>query len=752
MLRWLICLIVLGSVALSPIHARQATSDAPYLYYFSDVLNAFVIERADGTDTRILGKDVMKSDYGFVLEDVVWSPDGQWLAWLKNELDAPTRFSQTPYAIRADGSRTLTSLEGLYVDALKWSPDGRLLFAAGRAVLQADPDMVRSVFVLIDVETDRRIVDVQEDVLVRKDVWRGVYITWLNSEHVLVEYYEEIDEQALQRRRVIRLFSRDGRFEQFRLPNAVALDPDTPDMQAASAKGWIVNQETGHLIATNLLTGVTYQFPYRSKDQLTIHWSPNGESAILWSRSLDAGPQELLVLTLDNPRLMRFSDEWTTYGLGRSCSAGDMWSADGNYAVFDITQGLADSEFKPHSVVLDVANARLQMLYTPPIYMECGVRWQWSANRLVAVVAQDVWENTWSLLSFDLLTRTSDIRPTQYRSTFTFANANPFAIIDDLRFIAYMDDGAVIYDTRTGTIQSIRPASNGFASADGGYVKWHPSGDWLLTFDFAQAQQPGQHVGIVNHYTGELRDLSYQVGTRKATDWLPLQVNPADLPPPINKPLYPSPQQVLPTTDWILYLTWSPDGEQIAAGTDQNRWGTRAGRMTVFDVATGNQQSAFSDLEAEYRVEWKPSASGYIPELSEAPTYSEILTTSADGTAEIRFHGTDNNFLGVFDSATDSLLCELGRMDYPPTAASFSADGRYIATSSAHSPITLWDRQECRVVMSLSQHSPALAFSPDSSQLATVASWNVQIWDVNRLLELHLSVDARENEGVESRW
>lgn len=48
---------------------------APYLYYYSDFLKAFVIERADGTDSRTLAANVMPDEHTS-MAGPGWSPTG----------------------------------------------------------------------------------------------------------------------------------------------------------------------------------------------------------------------------------------------------------------------------------------------------------------------------------------------------------------------------------------------------------------------------------------------------------------------------------------------------------------------------------------------------------------------------------------------------------------------------------------------------------------------------------------------------
>jgi hypothetical protein len=42
----------------APAHAQEV----PYVYYYTNTLNAFVIERADGTDSRVIAQGLMPTD------------------------------------------------------------------------------------------------------------------------------------------------------------------------------------------------------------------------------------------------------------------------------------------------------------------------------------------------------------------------------------------------------------------------------------------------------------------------------------------------------------------------------------------------------------------------------------------------------------------------------------------------------------------------------------------------------------------
>ena len=65
----------------------QVDSEAPFIYYYSDSLQAFIIERADGTDSQILIAFTpppawdWENSQPMVVIGPGWSPSGNWLAW-----------------------------------------------------------------------------------------------------------------------------------------------------------------------------------------------------------------------------------------------------------------------------------------------------------------------------------------------------------------------------------------------------------------------------------------------------------------------------------------------------------------------------------------------------------------------------------------------------------------------------------------------------------------------------------------------
>src|SRR5688572_24566567 len=59
---------------------REIDNTIPYIYYYENVRDALVIERADGTDSRIIAQRIFNGG-SVEMSRIEWSPSGQWLTW-----------------------------------------------------------------------------------------------------------------------------------------------------------------------------------------------------------------------------------------------------------------------------------------------------------------------------------------------------------------------------------------------------------------------------------------------------------------------------------------------------------------------------------------------------------------------------------------------------------------------------------------------------------------------------------------------
>ncbi|MEL6526591.1 MAG: hypothetical protein AAFQ07_12870 [Chloroflexota bacterium] len=161
---YLILLLVFTS-ACSPTNTsemRLPADDTPYIWWYADSENAFVVERADGTDSRLIGEGIVPDEHD-VLEDVAFSPSGEWFTWRS------TVFGHgNPPHIRSlvrvrDNTRSNLLDDFHDIRMLHWSPTEDWLFVANRT------DRNYEVLSIIDVVTG----DVLAQVRLNLSVARG---------------------------------------------------------------------------------------------------------------------------------------------------------------------------------------------------------------------------------------------------------------------------------------------------------------------------------------------------------------------------------------------------------------------------------------------------------------------------------------------------------------------------------------------------------------------------------------------------
>jgi WD40 repeat protein len=156
-------------------------------------------------------------------------------------------------------------------------------------------------------------------------------------------------------------------------------------------------------------------------------------------------------------------------------------------------------------------------------------------------------------------------------------------------------------------------------------------------------------------------------------------------------------------------LVFSPDGQYVAISSAGVQ--TRAGTVTVREVASGNPVSSFEEQD-------------YVRDLVFSPDGKFLLTRDVARVAHLRERTTcrEVRFPG-------------GLGDGP---ASFSADGRYLAASRRDHQarvwaVTVWDlsRGESRASFKQEGQVSAVAFSPDAKYLATASDEDrtARIWE-----------------------
>lgn len=120
------CLIMLTfALSMSVAVAEQEASDAPFVYFYSYDDSAFIIQRADGTDRRILTEYTplyrpSPERWGGNIYGPGWSPSGQWFVWMSDG------YSEA-FLVNRDGSIRRSIAKGFKVHNMWWNPVSDLL-------------------------------------------------------------------------------------------------------------------------------------------------------------------------------------------------------------------------------------------------------------------------------------------------------------------------------------------------------------------------------------------------------------------------------------------------------------------------------------------------------------------------------------------------------------------------------------------------------------------------------------------------
>jgi hypothetical protein len=143
-----ISLLLLSTTLVS---AQQETAP-PYLYYYSRILGGIIIERADGSDSRLIGADVIPPGMTG-LSGPGWSPSGRYFAASGVDYQDYGTAPGAAFVINTNGESQVSWLQFvLYGGPMAWSPEEDLLLVSGNTIRNTAPYQL--FFWLTDPKTD----------------------------------------------------------------------------------------------------------------------------------------------------------------------------------------------------------------------------------------------------------------------------------------------------------------------------------------------------------------------------------------------------------------------------------------------------------------------------------------------------------------------------------------------------------------------------------------------------------------------
>jgi len=777
----LTALLVVFSVTLTK---AQPEEPPPYLYYFSDFLNAIVIERADGTDSRTLGEGLMPPGTDIVIGD--WSPSGEWFAWRSGKWNGPGHVNFSGWIMNANGARRLTLLDNIgNVELMEWSPVEDLLLVRSGYI----PGGAGFTYYLIDVPNEEIATSFTLDSSV---IWEHPSPgRWTpDGEHIGFYYYAPLRVgNRFETRYFLRTVSKSGEVhdEQINfIEGALSVWAAAPTF-SPDGKILYATPDNTALVVNDLTSGEVHIFDEPPEGVSAVEWSASGDYAMLFTQRNCGGQvscTDLWLLSTLNHEISRVAENISSFPT-------NLWSPQEDRAYVATLEG--------DVYLLDAESGEISPLghfeMVPDSHDFVSASWSGDGRQLLILSNN---QQTLSLMDINqaqvVYTQTGDFR---YNAGWESHTEN-FVFSPDNRYITLSNQNAVL-DTQTNQVTRFIPHSAAaYTTGQANAYNWHSGSAWLVTGDlvFFAGGGSGPWANIVTWVDGTgRRELSKAFNL---ADWLPDNVIPhlspgqpaSVLPAPaltlahdsyVNGVAWHGTQLAVHTTDDLITI-WDVDGTdarlvrtfsisdpcgngftvpcQMSFSPDGKLLSVQSAQFTIWDADSGalierlEGRSLLWTVDGDYEIREELAARSpdetwlaRILDLpNDPPRDVEVALTTPGATGRVipvehpyQLHWTpDSRYLLMIDGqgtsrildAQRGLVSDLGEF---PSFYGFdiSPDGRILAGASIFQNIRLWNLPDGSLNRRLNWYAIAVALSDDGRYLAAGNSRLVTIWEIS---------------------
>jgi len=183
-----------------------------------------------------------------------------------------------------------------------------------------------------------------------------------------------------------------------------------------------------------------------------------------------------------------------------------------------------------------------------------------------------------------------------------------------------------------------------------------------------------------------------------------------------------------------MYISWSPDGMQIAGGLPSYYMMDGRSPLWLWDVKTGSVKLTAEQMDNKQAVTWERGKDGiYSPKLITSHR-TNTIAFSPDGQYKLIFDSYDPaGILRLYDTEIRQAVLTLEKGIGMWLCAAYSPDGRWIAVGNDNE-IVIWNTQTLKIVRTIPVQTTALAFSPDTEYLAVANGWDIDLWKISDLV------------------
>lgn len=763
-------LIIHASGTPTPEPPTRSNAPIPYIYYYSTTENAFVVERADGTDSRLLAQDVMPDDYE-IIEDVKWSPSGEWVAWRGRIFAGPGHTPTKVWITSTDGRKRVSLLDDAYeVRLIAWSPKADLLFV----IYETRFPTIITTFSIIDVPNERLVTELTNHTSGYIDLANHHPSTIYNWDDNGTSIYFKF--AGMGTSTVTRL-DIDGRVENWWGDQSIPLT----DFNRGRLLHQVVSIEkrayVTDLVLTDVITGEQKVFQRVTRDSSPIrrgyefYWSQRGTVALTENTSCVE-----YNCTLDSIDLFQWeTGERSTLpnalflvecgGVSR-CSRDWLWSPDEQFAVLQDVNG--------HLNLLEAATGKIY-----PVINEKVEDWIWLPNGDLMLVQAEYQ----GIARYDRQTHTL-IPIIQFDTRIGWG----LFLSQDGAFAGFTGINQVIIQNLETGERRIWPRHS--ATTGAGPVtdfNWHDSGQWFFSGGNTQIiDSCCNSKAIMIHRVGETsrRELTQCYGIKSCVGFLPDHVLP-HLTPGQETSLTPAPLYTLEHAHSVYGVAWSPDGAHIASYSrdtaDKNfitTWDVKSGqpqmvrqfetdfgcfdmpspcnmrwqnnttillitslKSTQWDIQTGRR----SDIPDDISRSWSSPKGNYKIEVSQNTRQVRVIETATKrtkltvnlkkGMYDLVIWSQDDDHVLIQQHTEPDYLWDgstirrlervftVYQMDYAPESG-------LVVGTNLYSQGVIWDAKTGKKLKTPIWTGIAATFNPTGTLLAVAGTQTVTIWDM----------------------
>lgn len=724
----------------------------PYLMAFSDSpAPHFVIERADGSDSRDFATDLMPADTN-VVDGAGWSSSGHWFAWTAETIGGGGAYSGArPFILSADGQTHLTGLDDMNLVEMAWSPNRDLLAVAGLVNPpeisfnpQGEPAEVNVThrIGLFDPATNAFVAsqEFESPFDFQNHFWLNYRVAWAADGAYFVAFQgRDTDEEDDSTNVAFYALGPDIPFSETTLPantllhdlNPYGYEPDF-NLLVVSPAAEIIELDANHRPALlNLATHTSTPLPVPADEVITqMHWSADGSQALI------KGLKECAEAGCPQYTNYRYADGTLTELLPARSSPVRLYAAPdfSGALLIELTDGanwaasylnLADLSLTPLDLFADIR---------PVEFLK------WTGDHRVTIATEHGSEGVDLFTAFDFSDGVTMLGQFTL-PILTYGDTIPPIAPNSL--VAYFPDFVLQRaDLSSGEITTLPPDPRRFFTSNRGSVEWHPTQDYAILYEDALVAGGGapMYTGIASADGALHRPVGYCFYvTPRCIEWLPAQVDLTTLAPGHDNTL-PAPFISIPMGRWTDVLIWSPDVRQIAAGYEM-RWYGDAGPFDVWDATTGELVTNLPDVTYDQTVVWEDGQPIVVNRrVAPSDTYPRILTTTPDSALTVQLPSTADGYFASSVEIIDAMGQTLFTIEDPyidwHASASINPSGTLLAISSASTPLRLYDVASGVMLYQMPLvYSNAVAFSPNGQTLAIAYGTEIRIYIIGELLE-----------------